>query len=157
VNVSPLLLVVYRQNRCVLYSTFAANYSVQQLVCAMSTLVPVKSNNFTVLHIQATVFKWTYLRYCWWCVRTAMLAILHTFWQMQRTSAGLRYVNSGAGQIQCHYSFANSGFIIQINVPPLLLQICRQLDARHTSHFLPNTAHILLFTLCQIWSLSNRM
>jgi hypothetical protein len=32
------------------------------------------------------------------------------------------------------------------------LEICLYLDARYTANFVPNIAHILRFTLCELWS-----
>jgi hypothetical protein len=49
----------------------------------------------------------------------------------------------------------DSAWNIQLHVSPFPLEICRNFDARSTPHLLPNTAHLLLFTLCQRWSLSN--
>jgi hypothetical protein len=46
-------------------STFAAKSRAEYPVYAISTLVPVKSNIITVLDIQASIFKRTYLR-CYW-------------------------------------------------------------------------------------------
>jgi hypothetical protein len=34
----------------------------------------------------------------------------------------------------------------------MLLQISRYLDARYTANLVPNSAHILRFTLCELWS-----
>jgi hypothetical protein len=49
-----------------------------------------------------------------------------------------------APHIQC--------FNIQLNVSALLLQISRRFNVRFTAKLLPNTAHIVHFTLCQFWS-----
>jgi hypothetical protein len=37
-------------------------------------------------------------------------------------------------------------------VSALLLEISRQFNSRHTANLVPNTAHILRFTLCVLWS-----
>jgi hypothetical protein len=37
-------------------------------------------------------------------------------------------------------------------VAPLLLEVFRQFNARYTANSEPNTAHILPFTLCELWS-----
>jgi hypothetical protein len=65
------------------------------------------------------------------------------------------YVNSGSCQIQCNYGSAYSGLYIQLLVSPLLLEICRQQDARHTPSLLANTADVSWILLCQLWSGSN--
>jgi hypothetical protein len=72
--------------------------------------------------------------------------------QIQDTSSSLRCVNCGSVHIQCNYSSAYSAFNIQLNLPELLLEICRHLDARYTANLVANTAHILQFTLCELWS-----
>jgi hypothetical protein len=84
-----------------------------------------------------------------------MRALLHTCCPIQRTCSCSHYVNAGPCQIPCNCSFAYSGLIIQLNVSPLLLVICPQFDARCIPHLLLNTAHIVRFALCQMWSLSN--
>jgi hypothetical protein len=81
-----------------------------------------------------------------------MLVILQTWCQIQRTTTSLRYVNCGHGHIQCNYSYVYSGFNIQLNVSALLFVISRQRNARCTANMVPNTAHILQFTLCGLWS-----
>jgi hypothetical protein len=81
-----------------------------------------------------------------------MRAILHSGCQIQSTSSNLRYVNCGPGHIQCTYTSAYLGFNIQLKVAPLLLEVSRQFNERYTANFEPNTAHILPFTLCELWS-----
>jgi hypothetical protein len=54
--------------------------------------------------------------------------------------------------MQCSYSSAYSGLNIQLNVSALQLEISRQFNARNTTNMVPNTAHILQFTLCELWS-----
>jgi hypothetical protein len=81
---------------CALCSTFATKYRAEQPVCAMSTLVLVKSSIITFVAIQASIFNCTYLRCYWWRVDKSKLVIRHICWQIQGTSAGLRYVNSRA-------------------------------------------------------------
>jgi hypothetical protein len=61
-------------------------------------------------------------------------------------------VDCGPKHIQCNYSYAYSGFNIQVNVSELLLDICRQFTVRYTANMVPNTAHILQFTPCELWS-----
>jgi hypothetical protein len=72
--------------------------------------------------------------------------------QIWRTSSGLCYLNCGPGHIQCIYSYIYSGFNIRLNVSALLLEISRQFYARYTTNLVPNTAHNLQFTLCELWS-----
>jgi hypothetical protein len=109
-------------------------------------------NVTTVPHIQAAIFNWTYLRcYCIYA-DISVRVILHSWCQIQRTSYGLRYVNCDPGHIKCIYSSAYSGFNIQLNASALILEICRQFNVRYTAYIVPNTAHILQFTLCDLWS-----
>jgi hypothetical protein len=65
---------------------------------------------------------------------------------------GLRYVNCGHGHMQCNYSSAYSGFIIHLNVTALLFKVSGEFNARYSANLLSNTAHILQFTLCELWS-----
>jgi hypothetical protein len=80
-----------------------------------------------------------------------MRVVLHSWCQIQRTSSGIRCVNYGPGHIQCIYSSIYSDFNIHLNVSALLLYISRQFIARYTAFLVPNTAHILQFTLCDLW------
>jgi hypothetical protein len=82
----------------------------------------------------------------------SMLVILQAWCQIQRTSSGLRCVNCCPRHIQCIYSSAYSDSTIHLKVGPLLLEISRQFNARYTANFESNTAHILPFTLCELWS-----
>jgi hypothetical protein len=118
----------------------------------MCTVVPDIYNTFTAPHIQTSIFIWTYLRCYWKYLDNSMLVILQTWCQIQRTSSGLRYVNYGPGHIQCIYNSKYSDFNIHLNVSALLLYISRQFNARYTANLLPNTAHILQFMLCVLWS-----
>jgi hypothetical protein len=86
-----------------------------------------------------------------------MRVILQTWCQMQCKSSGLRYVKCGPRHIQCINSSAYSDFNIHLKVGPLLFQVSRQFSARYTANFEPNTAHILQFTLCELWSRTYRM
>jgi hypothetical protein len=81
-----------------------------------------------------------------------MSVTLQTWCQIQRTPYSLRYVDCGPGNLQCIYSSAYSGFSIQLNVSALLLEVSRQFSARYTASMVPNTAQILQFTLCELWS-----
>jgi hypothetical protein len=82
----------------------------------------------------------------------SMRVILLTWCQIQHTWLSLRYVNCGPGYIQCIYSTAYSVFNIHLNVSALLFEISRQFSARYTAFMVPNTAHILRFTLWELWS-----
>jgi hypothetical protein len=81
-----------------------------------------------------------------------MPVILQTWCQKQRTSSGFRYVNCGPGHIQCIYSYAYSGLNILLNISALQSEIIGHVDARYTANLVANTAHILQFTLCELWS-----
>jgi hypothetical protein len=61
-------------------------------------------------------------------------------------------VNCGPSHVQCNYSTAYSGFNIQMNVSGLLLEISGQLNARYAAKFVPNTARLIQFTLCELWT-----
>jgi hypothetical protein len=81
-----------------------------------------------------------------------MRVILQTSNQIQRTSSCFRHVNCGPGHKKSICSFAYSDFNIHLNVSALLLEIPRQSNARYAANFEPNTAHILQFALCKLWS-----
>jgi hypothetical protein len=118
----------------------------------MWTVVPDIYNVITAPHIQASIFDWTYLRYYWRYLDNSLRVIQQTWCQIHCTSSGLRYVNYGPGHIQCIYSSIYSDFNIHLNVSALLLYISRQFNARHTAFLVPNTAHILQFMQCDLWS-----
>jgi hypothetical protein len=82
----------------------------------------------------------------------SMRVILLTWCQIQRTSSGLRYVYCGPGHIGCIYSSAYSGFNTRLNLSALLLEIIGHVYARYTANLVPNTTHILRYTLCELWS-----
>jgi hypothetical protein len=81
-----------------------------------------------------------------------MRVVLLTWCQIQHPSLSLLYVNCGPGHIQCNYSSAYSGFNNRLNLSALLLKIIGHVDARCTTNLVPNTAHILRYTLCELWS-----
>jgi hypothetical protein len=81
-----------------------------------------------------------------------MGVILQTWWQLHRTYSSFRYVNSGPAHIQCTYSSAYSGLNIRLNASALLLEIIGHFDARYTANLVSNKAHIVQFTLCDLWS-----
>jgi hypothetical protein len=104
------------------------------------------------MYIQATLFKWNCVRCYWRYSDNSMRVILQTWCQIQRAPSSLRYLNCGSRHVQCNYSSAYSGFNIQLNVSLPLLEISRQFNARYTVNLVPNTAHVLQFTLCELWS-----
>jgi hypothetical protein len=63
-----------------------------------------------------------------------MRDILQTWCQIQRTTSSLSNVVCGPGHIKCIYSSTYSGFIIQLNVSPPLLEIYRQFSVRYTAN-----------------------
>jgi hypothetical protein len=81
-----------------------------------------------------------------------MRVILQIWCHIQGTSSTLRYVNCGLGHIQCNYRYLYSGFNIHVNQSVLLLEISRYFDAPYTENLMSNTALILQFTLCELWS-----
>jgi hypothetical protein len=129
-----------------------ANYSALPLAFAMWTVVPHVYNVFTAPRIQSWIFDWTYLRCSWRYADICMRVILQIMCQIQSPSSGLRYVNCGPGHIQCIYISAYSDFNVHLYVSALLLEISRQFNSRYTANLVPNTAHILRFALCELWS-----
>jgi hypothetical protein len=75
-----------------------------------------------------------------------------SWYQIQPTPSGLRYVYCGPGHLQCIYSSIYSDINIHLNVSALLLEISRQFSARYSANMVPSTAHIIQFTLCVLWS-----
>jgi hypothetical protein len=137
---------------CALYCKFGAKYRTHPPVYAMWNVVPDIYNVVTSPHIQASVCNWTYLRCYWRYLDISMHDVLQTGSQIQRTSSSLHYVNCGPGHMQCSYISAYSGFNIQLNVSALILEICRQFNATYTAIIVPNIAHTLYITLCELWS-----
>jgi hypothetical protein len=86
-----------------------------------------------------------------------MRVILQTWCQIQRTSSSLRCVDCSPGRIQSIYSSAYLDLKVQLKVGPLLLELSRQFNERYTASMVPITAHILQFTLCELWSRTYRM
>jgi hypothetical protein len=138
--------------QCSLYCKLGAKYSAHPPVHAMWTMVPDIYNAFTTPYIQTSIFIWTYLRCYWKYLDNSMRVILQTCCQIQRTSSSLCYVNCGPGHIQSTYSSAYLVLNIQQSAAPMLLEVSRQFNARYTVNLLPNTAHILQFMLCELWS-----
>jgi hypothetical protein len=87
----------------------------------------------------------------------SMRVILLTWYQIQTTSPDLCHVYCGPGHIQSIYSSAYSGLNIRLIESELLLEIIGHFDARYTANLVSNTAHIVQFTLCELWSLTYTM
>jgi hypothetical protein len=138
--------------QCALYCKLGAKYSAQPPAFAMWTVVPDMYNVVTSPHIKVSVWDWKYLLCYWRYLDNSMRAILQTLWQIQRTSARLRYEYCGPGHEQCSYISAYSGFNSQLNVSRSLLEICREFNAPYTANMVPNTAQIIQITLCELWS-----
>jgi hypothetical protein len=138
--------------QCALYCKLVAKYSAHPPVYAMWTVVPAIYKVLTAPHIKSLIFNCRQLPCYWRYLDNSMRVILHSWCQIQRTSSGLRYVNCGSGHIQCNYSTAYSGFNIRLNLSALLLEIIGHVSARYTANLVPNTTHIVKFTLCELWS-----
>jgi hypothetical protein len=135
-----------------IYYKFGAKYRAHPPVYAIWTVAPDIHNVVSAPNIQAPIFNWTYLRCYWRYGDNSMRVVLQTWCHIQRTSSSLRHVNCGPGHIQSTYSSASICFNIRWNVSALLLQISRECYARYTANLVPNTAHILQFTPCELWS-----
>jgi hypothetical protein len=135
-----------------LYCNPGAKYFARSPVYAMSTVVPDIYNVITVTYIQASIFTWRNLRCYSGYPDISMRVILQTWCQIQRTPSRLLYVNCGPGHIHWNDNTAYSVFNIQLNVSALLLETRLHFDERYTAIMVPNTAHILQFTLCELWS-----
>jgi hypothetical protein len=143
--------------QCALYGTHGAKHSAHPPVYAIWTVVPDIYDVITAPHIQASIFNWIYLR-CYWRYADIWMRVTLQIWcHIKRTTTSLRYVNCGPDDIECNYSSVYSGYNIQLIVSPLLLDICRQLNARYTANFVPNTAHIVQFTVCELSSRTHTM
>jgi hypothetical protein len=138
--------------QCSLYCKLGAKYSAHPPDYAIWTVVADIYDVLTAPHIQYSIFSLTYLRCYWKYLDNSTLVILQTCCQIQSTSSSLCVVNCCPGHIQSTYSSAYLGFNIQLKVASLLLAVSRQFDARYTAFLVPNTAHILQFTLCDLWS-----
>jgi hypothetical protein len=104
---------------CALCCNIGAIYSAHPSVYALWTVVPAIYYVITAPHIQASIFKWTYLCRYWRYVDKLMIkyckdahlhlycryvdnsnrVILHIYREIQPTSSSLRYVNSGPCQV----------------------------------------------------------
>jgi hypothetical protein len=123
--------------QCALYCKHGAKYSAHSSVNAVWTVVPAIISVITATHIQAAIFNWTYLRCYWRYLDNSMSFILKTWCQIQCSSSSLSSLNCGPGHIQCKYSSAYSGFNLQMNVSPPLLEIYRQFCERYTANLVP--------------------
>jgi hypothetical protein len=138
--------------RCPLYCKFGAKYSAHHPVYPMWTVIPDIYNALPAPYIQASIFDWTYHRCYSRCIENSTRVIPQAWCQIRRTSPRLCYLNCGPRHIQRSCNSAYSGLNIQLNVSALPLEISRQLNVRYTANLVPNTAHILQFTLCELWS-----
>jgi hypothetical protein len=121
--------------------------SLRQVNCGTGHI----QNIYSYAYFWAPIFSCRYLHsYCRYLDNTTRV-ILQIWCQVQSTSSGLRYVNCGPGHIQCNCSSAYAGFNIRLNVSALRLENSRQFNARYIDKLVPNTAHILRFTLCELW------
>jgi hypothetical protein len=66
-------------------------------------------------------------------------------------------VNCGPGHIQSTYSSAYLGLNIHLKVAPRQFEVSERFNGRYTANLLPNTAHILQLSLCELWSRSYTM
>jgi hypothetical protein len=137
---------------CSLYCKFGAKYSAHPPDYSMWTVDPTIYNTIAAPLTQASILSWSYLCCCYWYSHISMPVMLQAWCQIWRTSSGLRYVNCGPCHIQCSYSSEYSGSNIQLQVSALLFEISRQFNARSTATMVPNTAHIIQFTLSVLCS-----
>jgi hypothetical protein len=138
--------------QCAIYCKLVAKYSAHPPVYAMWTVVPDIYNTFTASHIQTSMFIWTCLRCYRKYLDNSMLVILQPWCQIQPTSSSLSYVICGPGHIQWNDNTAYSDFNVHLIVSALLLEISGQFNSRYNANLVPNTTHILQFTLCDLWS-----
>jgi hypothetical protein len=138
--------------QCSLYRNLGANYSAHPPVSAMWTVVPDIYNVITagVFRLQysadricAAIGYMSTIQCAWYCKFGAKYST-HPPAYASWTVIPDIYNAFTAPHIECSN--------IQLNVSALLLQISRQFDVRYTAKLLPNTAHIVQFTLCDLWS-----
>jgi hypothetical protein len=123
--------------QCALYCKHGTKYSAHPPDYAICIAFPAIYSTITAPHIQASIFNWTYLRCYWRYIDNSVCAILQTWCQIQRTSSTFRNVNCDPGHTQCIYSSAYSGFNIQLNVSPTLLDTCRQFSEHYATSLVP--------------------
>jgi hypothetical protein len=138
--------------QCALHCKLCGKYSAHPIDYVVCIVVPAIYNVITAPHIQSSIYNWACLRCCWRYIDNSMRLKLKTLYQIQRTSTSLRCMDSDPGHIQCNYSSTYLSFNSQLNVSPPLLEICRVLNAPYTANIVPNTAHILQITQCEMWS-----
>jgi hypothetical protein len=137
---------------CELYCKLGVKYSAHPPVYAMWTVDPAIYKVLVAPDIQTSIFIWTYLRcYCTYN-DNSMHVILQTWCQIQHTSSSLRCVDCGPVRIQRIYSSAYLCFIIQLQVSAAAIVDITTIQCSLYSKIVPNTAHILQFTLCELWS-----
>jgi hypothetical protein len=143
--------------QCALCCKLGAKYSAHRPFYAVLTVVPDVYEVLTAAHIYASMFSCRHLRcYCRYHMNS-MRVILQTWCQTQRITPSLCYVTCGPGNIQSNCCSAYLGLNIQLKVSSLLLYISHHFNARYTASLVPITAHILQFTLCELWSRTYRM
>jgi hypothetical protein len=138
--------------QCPLYCKHGAKYNAHPPDYAIWIVVPDIYNAYTVPHILASIFKWTYLRSYSRCIENSTRVIPQAWCQIQSTCSRLCYLDCGPGHIQCKYSSAYSGFNIQLNVSLPLLEISSQFNEHYTANIVPNTAYNHQLTQCKLWS-----
>jgi hypothetical protein len=138
--------------RCALQCKLGAKYSANPPVYAIWTVVPNIYKAVTSPHIQSSIFNWMYLRCYWRYLDNSMSVILQSWCHIQPTSSSIRYVNCGPDHIQWNDSSAYSGFNMQVKVSALIFEIYRQFNERYTANLVSHTAHIVQFTMCELWS-----
>jgi hypothetical protein len=141
-----------RTLRCPFYCKFGAKSSAHHPVYPMWTVVPDIYNVITagVFRLQysseriwAAIWYMSTIQWAWYCKFGAKYSThppVYASW----TVVPDIYNAFTAPHIQC--------FNIQLNVSALQLQISRQFRACCTTNLVPNTAHILHFSLCEQWS-----
>jgi hypothetical protein len=140
-----------------LYCKHGVKYSAHPPVYAIWIVDPTIYSLITAPHIQDSIFNWTCLLWYWRYVDKSMRLILQTLCPIQLTSSRLRYVDCSPCHIQCSYSSAYVGFNIQLNVSPLLLEICRHFDGHYSGNWVPNIAHMDQLSQYELWSRSYAM
>jgi hypothetical protein len=151
-NVSALLLEISRQ----FYARYSANLEPNTAHIYHFTLCELWSRTYT-MKWQLRIFRLQYSteRIC------APIGDIPTIQCALYCKRGAKYSAHPPVYImstvvpviyQCSYSSAYSGLNIQLNISALLLEISRICNARHTANLVPNTAHTLLFALCELWS-----
>jgi hypothetical protein len=66
-------------------------------------------------------------------------------------------VYCGPGHVQSIFRAAHLGFNIQLKVAPRQFQVSERFNGLYAANLVPNTAHILQLSLCELWSRSYTM